>query len=238
MSPDLKTRSTLPEKMDQNGVPELEIRQALHELALINRYLGGYSPVLRALERLPLPTDRPCSIMDLGCGGGDTLQAIARWAKRSERDVILTGIDRNPLMTRYAAAQCKAFPNIQFQTLSVFDDKLLEQPVDVTTCSLFCHHFEETELIALLHRMMELSTVGVVINDLHRHWMAYKCISLLTRLFSKTYLVRYDGPLSVARAFTRADWEHILQAAGIRHYSIRWKWAWRWEVMLYKNPGS
>jgi 2-polyprenyl-3-methyl-5-hydroxy-6-metoxy-1,4-benzoquinol methylase len=220
--------------MDQPGVPVHEIKQALRELEVVNTLLGGYSLLLHALEKLDLP-EGVVSIMDLGSGGGDNLRSIAQWAKKRNKEVLLTGVDWNATMTEYASKHSKAYPNISYKTANVFDDSLLEEKVHITTCSLFCHHFEKKELVELVKRLNIIATRAVVINDLHRHWFAYYSIKYITALFSKTYLVKYDAPLSVARAFTRRDWEEILQLAGITNYSLKWRWAWRWELIIYKQ---
>ncbi len=230
--PDFSQRSLLPEKMDQNGVAVSEIHRALKELEVINKWLGGYHVILNALEQETW--NGPLTIMDLGCGGGDMLRAIADWAKKKKRQVNLIGIDMNPIMTEYASTHSQQYSNIHFKTLNVFDDALLNEKADITMNSLFCHHFNQQELIALLKRMYQLSTRSVLINDLHRHLIAYYSIKLLTSVFSGTYLVKYDGPLSVARALNRMEWEEVLNGAGIADYKLRWMWAWRWQLIIGK----
>jgi hypothetical protein len=81
-----------------------------------------------------------------------------------------------------------------------------------------------------LQWMHRNSTHGFFINDLHRHPLAYYSISLLTRLFSKSYLVKNDAPISVLRGFTRDDWKRIFRDAGLDNYSCHWRWAFRWLV--------
>jgi hypothetical protein len=73
--------------------------------------------------------------------------------------------------------------------------------------------------------------IGIVINDIHRHWLAYYSIKLLTRLFSKSAMVKFDAPLSVLRAFSRQELSDILHQAGIRHFQLSWKWAFRWQAV-------
>lgn len=228
--PDFSVRSSLPEKMDQPGVSAAETQQALRELEVINKLLGGYHVILDALDQLEW--DKTMTIIDVGCGGGDMLRAIADWAEKKQRTVRLIGVDMNPVMTDYAAALSKKYPNIIFKTINVFDDALLNEKADVTMNSLFAHHFDNNELIRLIQRMKELSTHAIIINDLHRHPVAYYSIKLLTTLFSKTYLVKYDGPLSVARALKKKEWQGILSSAGITDYKLRWMWAWRWQIII------
>lgn len=231
--PDFSIRTLLPEKMDQPGVPVHQTKQALRELEMVNKLLGGYHVILDALNRLEW-NDEPVTIMDLGIGGGDMLRSIAVWAEKNKRKVNLIGIDRNPVMTEYATEHSKKFYNIRFITMNVFDEQLLNEKADITMNSLFCHHFDNDELVELVKRMHKLASRVVIINDLHRHWFAYYAIKFITAVFSKTYLVKYDGPLSVARSLTRKEWEEILSKAGIKNYKLRWMWAWRWQIIINK----
>jgi SAM-dependent methyltransferase len=232
--PDFSVRTLLPEKMDQSGVSPDETRQALRELEKINDLLGGYHVILDALSRIEWK-EQTMTIVDFGCGGGDMLRAVAGWAIHHKKKVNLIGVDWNPVMTDYAAMQSNELSNISYITKSVFDDELLKLNADITMNSLFCHHFNDEELVELIKRMNKIAKRAVIINDLHRHWFAYYSIKVITRLFSKTYLVKYDGPLSVARSLTRKEWNKILLSSGISKYNIRWMWAWRWQIIINKN---
>lgn len=230
----LAARSTAPEKMDDPEAPEAEVQKALRELETINRYLGGYNVILDGLEKLAAK-NKQLTIMDIGCGGGDVLRSIARWAEKKKIDVDLIGVDMNPMMTSFAADRSKGFSNISYRTLNAFDDALLAEKADITMNSLFCHHFDDADLVRLMSRMNTLANKAVIINDLHRHWFAYYSIKWITAAFSNNYLVKYDAPLSVARALRRAEWESVLARAGVSNYSISWKWAWRWQIIIEKK---
>jgi SAM-dependent methyltransferase len=235
--PDFSRRATEEELMDDLSLASDALRQNLDELETINTWLGGYAPVLDALERLrpQLLPGRPLRLADLGSGGGDTLRHIARWARRRQLPVALVGIDANPFMLRYAADKAQNYPEISFQQHDIFSEQFRQQPFDVLTCSLFCHHFSDEALVKMLASWQQQAGVAVIINDLHRHPLAYYSIRWLTRLFRGSHLVQNDAPLSVARAFTRPDWQLLLQRAGITRYSLRWRWAFRWQLVL---PGA
>ncbi|MEQ9414600.1 MAG: SAM-dependent methyltransferase, partial [Cyclobacteriaceae bacterium] len=64
------------------------------------------------------------------------------------------------------------------------------------------------------------------------HWFAYHSIRLLTKWFSKSPMVQFDAPVSVLRAFHRSDIISILKDAGINNYSLKWKWAFRWQLII------
>ena len=86
-------------------------------------------------------------------------------------------------------------------------------------------------MIEILKWMKTQSKIGFFINDLHRHMLAYFSIKMLTALFSKSYLVKNDAPLSVRRGFRKNEIKFYLSAAGNAAYSIEWKWAFRWLII-------
>jgi hypothetical protein len=79
----------------------------------------------------------------------------------------------------------------------------------------------------MLKWLRKNSRLGFFINDLHRHFLAWSSIKLLTGIFSKSHMVQYDAPLSVKRGFRKAEWRALLDEAGIDDASIAWKWAFR-----------
>ena len=231
MRPNFSQRSNLPELMDQLNVEAHEIYQALRELEIVNKLLGGFNVTTNALKKLDLK-NIPITIADFGSGGGDVLRKIADWASKNKMNVKLVGVDFNALMTEYSLKHSKEYSNISFKTMNVFDETLLHEKIDIVTSTLFCHHFDDEDLIKLIVRMNKISRKAVIINDLHRHWFAYYSIKWITAIFSKTYLVKYDAALSVARSLTKKEWKIILFKAGIKNYTIKWMWAWRWQIII------
>jgi hypothetical protein len=89
----------------------------------------------------------------------------------------------------------------------------------------------------MMQWMQANSNYGFFINDLQRHPLAYFLIKWITRIFSRSYLVRHDAPLSVARGFRRKEWSVILRSSGLASFAVQWKWAFRY-LIIYKNTGS
>jgi SAM-dependent methyltransferase len=229
-------RSSDPELIDDLQLGSEALAQNLRELALTNRWLGGNQVTLRGLRQL-LASGRavakPLTVADLGCGGGDMLQMMAVWFRRHKIPAQLIGIDANAFMVDFAQERSGAFPEITYRQRDVFSEGFAEESFDIATMTLFCHHFSNDQLIQLLRQLRQQARVGVVINDLHRHWLAYYSISGLSWLLRASYLYRHDSRLSVLRAFSRSDWRNIIKASGYEHYTIRWRWAFRWEITLY-----
>jgi 2-polyprenyl-3-methyl-5-hydroxy-6-metoxy-1,4-benzoquinol methylase len=233
----LASRSYQAELMDDlNGGGE-SMTQTLDELEVINTWLGGYNVTLNGISTLLKDVTgfmtRPFSVADLGCGGGDGLRVMSRWAKRQGLPLHFTGIDANPFIIEYAKNKSVVYPDIAYRQMDIFSEDFLFEQYDIINCSLFCHHFDEKELTDLLMRMRALARIGIIINDLHRHWFAYHSIKLITQIFSHSRLIKNDAPLSVKRAFKKKELQELLENAGIRNYTIKWMWAFRWQVIIY-----
>jgi SAM-dependent methyltransferase len=228
----MSDRSYQKELLDDLTVPFEEIQLNMHELNLINHWLGGHRITLEGIRKLlgKQLSGNPL-VLEIGCGGGDNLKVVNRWAVAKRSGLRLVGVDINPACIAYAR---DAFPRADY-LVSDYRQTGKDIHPDVIFSSLFCHHFTNDELVTQLRWMYERAEIGFFINDLHRHPLAYWSIRLLTSLFSKSRLVRHDAPVSVKRGFTRSDWKALLQRAGISEAEIRWKWAFRWLIIVKKN---
>ena len=233
-------RSQEPELMDDLNLSGEALRKNLDELEIINHWLGGNKVVTDALAKVLRKTatlertNQPLHIADIGCGGGDILRVVARWAQQRRLPVRLTGIDANDFMVNYARQKCHNYPNIAISQENIFAPSFQTQQFDIIICSLFCHHFTDEQLRIMWQQLYQQANQAVIINDLHRHPMAYYSIKWLTRLFSGSYLVKNDAPLSVLRAFRKTEIAKILDKCNITKYTLQWQWAFRWQVILYK----
>jgi ubiquinone/menaquinone biosynthesis C-methylase UbiE len=193
-----QTRAHLDEIMDDLSRPPHEFDQAYRELATINRWLGG----IRAIEKF-LPREPNISILDVAAGACDISEAIA--LRRKCRIVVL---DRNRNGLRYAN---KSFP----VTADALQMPFSDQTFDVVMASLFFHHLADEECVRVLESMWRLAKRAVLVNDLHRHPVAYVSIRALASAFSKSDMVRHDGPVSVLRAFRPKELLNIAAKAGV-----------------------
>jgi Methylase involved in ubiquinone/menaquinone biosynthesis len=236
---DLSFRSAKKELIDQQDIPFGDIRQNMIELEIINSRLGGHQITIEGFKKLvSLPADqKKFLVCEIGCGGGDNLKAIERFNNKKQLDLSFIGIDINPETIRYAARNCSSLKNICFITADYKAAKFIDQP-DIIFSSLFCHHFTNQELIEILKWNKANARIGFFINDLQRHWLAYKAIKLLSALFSKSYLLKNDAPVSVLKGFRKKELKELLQKAGINNFTIHWRWAFRWLIIVKNNNHS
>ncbi|MGI8634491.1 MAG: methyltransferase domain-containing protein [Segetibacter sp.] len=228
----LSTRSYQLELLDQPSIPFADIKQNMNELDFINTWLGGHQITIDGFSQL-VGDRKEISVCEIGCGGGDNLVAINSWCKKKGIKLAVIGIDIKEECIDYAKSRQHVFSSIRWVTNDYLKVVFQEKP-DIIFSSLFCHHFTNSQLVIQFEWMKENSRVGFFINDLERSPVAYHCIKLLTQLFSKSYLVKNDAPLSVARGFTKKELLGISREANIENVNISWKWAFRY-LLLLKN---
>ncbi|MEQ9412402.1 MAG: methyltransferase domain-containing protein, partial [Cyclobacteriaceae bacterium] len=167
-------RAETVEIMDDLQCSGEVVYQTLRELEIINRWLGGNTVTIDGIKNLiPEKTDSKITIADIGCGGGDILKEIANWGKEKNLDLDLTGIDANPNIIEFAKNNTQAFKEINYKTHNVFSEGFQKTKYDIIVATLFTHHFNNQDLARLISSMVKQCRIGVVINDLHRHWFAY-----------------------------------------------------------------
>ena len=222
---DFSARADLPEIMDADGLDAATYAAVIADLARVNTLTLARWPTLAWLGR---HAHRRVAfrLLDVGFGHGDMLRAIAGWTRGKGLSAELVGIDLNPRSAPVAAAASRAFPGISFRTGNA--ETLADAP-DFIISSLVAHHMSDAELVEFIRWMDRTARVGWLINDLHRHWLAWAGFRLLALVLRWHPIVAHDGALSVRRAFARADWERLLAAAGVQA-ELRWHFPFRWTV--------
>jgi 2-polyprenyl-3-methyl-5-hydroxy-6-metoxy-1,4-benzoquinol methylase len=232
-----KTRSNQKELLDQNDIPTLDLNQNLLELNYINTWLGGHQVTLNGLKQFKLEKNKVYTLIDIGCGGGDNLIYLAKWARKNDCKFNFIGVDLKKDCIDYAKNQARDFPEITFIQADYNDLPSLNIQFDFALACLFTHHLPDSEIIKLINWCNLNAKQGFIINDLHRHFLAYYSIAWLTQLFSNSYLVKNDAKLSVARGFVKKDWDMIFEKVSIKsnHLNLKWVWAFRWLVIGKKH---
>ena len=225
--------------MDRADVNGMDLEQALEELTLVNRFLGGSRTAIKALEQMVGPTGHahgpgPLRILDLGTGAADIPMAMVAWARRHNIPVHIVAVDFNFHTCAWAARRTAAYAEITVQQADVFALPYRPEAFDIVHCGMFLHHFAQTEAATILQIMYGLCRKGIVINDLHRHPLAYYAVHWGMPLLSKSPMVQHDAPVSVLRGFRRADLVNLAVQSGLEPLQIKWRWAFRYVATLLK----
>ena len=217
--------------LDMSG--ELLIK-TLDQIAGINKWLGGNGLTIDGLKSLlkTQPKDKIISIIDLGCGNGDMLREVATFGKKNGYKFQLLGVDANQTTVDYAVKLSTQFPEISYRKEDVLNQEFETNKYDIALCTLFLHHFEDPVAMKLIQTLLLNATIGVVINDLHRHKLAYYLFKLLTLVINNE-MVKTDGLISILRGFKRKELEGFSKKISYKS-TITWRWAFRYQWIINK----
>ncbi|MFT4805042.1 MAG: 2-polyprenyl-3-methyl-5-hydroxy-6-metoxy-1,4-benzoquinol methylase [Psychroserpens sp.] len=232
---DTTNRSTEIEIMDDLDMSGETLINSLDQLANINKWLGGNKTTIDSLKTI-LKTqakDKTISIVDLGCGNGDMLRKVAHFGKKNDYKFNLLGIDANQTTIDYAIKLSANFPEITYKKEDVLSKEFATHTYDIAMCTLFLHHFEDHVALDFVQTLLKNAKIGVVINDLHRHWLAYYLFKLLTSVIGNK-MTREDGLTSILKAFKRIDLEEFSKKLNYKS-TITWRWAFRYQWIINKT---
>ncbi len=237
--PFIPERRTGPELLDLS--PECytfeEHAGGLGELRLVNRCLGDVRVILKHLSTIAAGRGRDkLTVLDVGTGSADIPAAIAGWARKAGREVVITAVDASPQAIRIARALIGDDPMIRFAVADGLDLPFRDDSFDLVLCSKTLHHFTATEAVRLIQGFSRIARHGYIIMDLRRSWVAYALIFALTRLFSRNRITRFDGPLSVLRAFTPGELASLASCAGASDFRISREPFWRMAICCVRQP--
>lgn len=232
------SRSEAQELMDDLSLGGAELEQALRQLSLINRSLGAAWPTLEGVVRFWRRAGRPqrLTLTDVGAGSGELCRPLLDWSRRRGIEMQVTLIDIHP---ETCAAAARLFAGEERVRVRCADLRSLD-PVgtDIVTASLVLHHFPTAELSGVLRALRRASRMGVVVNDLHRHPLAWSFIRAATALLSRNRMIRHDAPLSVLRGFRAGDFERLARIPGLEGLTWHWRPLFRYLLLLPADGGE
>ena len=212
--PDLSTRANIPELMDDPHSDPRLLANTLGQFRLINLL---FSPVRRLLKKQVLKSmmrapQREHHLVDLGAGSCETAVWLLSQARRKGLRMRITACDHDPRVIQYAKNKYGHTRYLTICQRNVFDIDDL-QPIDFVFANHLVHHLSDADIHRLLGALARLKETKVIISDLHRSRLVYTAFYLISAVFFRRSFVRYDGLLSVRKAFTEPEFNNIMQAA-------------------------
>jgi len=211
---DFSRRADLSEFLDE-PCSYRDLRGCLRDLEQVNRVSLGYRPTLAWLEQYVREGEHGLHIVDVGCGGGDMLRHIEKWAARKRVAVKLTGVDLNPHAIRAAREFTPAESRIEWIAGEAYLLNPDLGPIDLVISSLLTHHLTDDEIVGFIGWMERVARRGWFINDLYRSQTTSTWFKVLATVMRWHRFVRHDGPVSFQRAFLPDEWKRYVQRAGL-----------------------
>jgi len=214
-------RSTEKEMMDLPGNPKALLMGDLRNLRIINRYLGGYRGVIKGLKRLVGQNGmKGFSLLDVGTGSADIPKMIVQWARNQSIEATIIALEPDPVTAEEAAHQTQDCPEITVIRADGMAPPFQAAAFDFVLASQMLHHFTDDKIIVLLKTWSGLARRAILVSDLVRDPLAYYGIRLITRLFTRNEMTRFDGPLSVRRALTIKEWRALFREAAVGPFRV------------------
>ena len=158
--------------------------------------------------------------------------ALAGKARREGLPIQVDGCDISPQAVEHSRNQAEAAGvDARFFVHDALHGDL-PSGYDVIMCSLFLHHLDEGDAQGVLGRMKSAARRLVLVDDLVRSRFGYTLAWVGCRLLSRSKVVHYDGPVSVAGAFRADEVASLAAKAGLdgavvtRHWPERYLLSW------------
>lgn len=219
---DLSQRSAESEWLDDADASPEDLALVLRDLARFNGAMLGHWPVIAWLRRAT-KEETALTLLDVGCGYGDLLRAIRRWARKRGLTIRLIGLDLSGETIRIAKAATDDADEIDYHVMDVFD-YVPPVPIDFVVSSLLTHHMPDELIVKFLRWMEATARKGWLIYDLQRHPVPFHFIGLMGKLTRLHPMVIHDGRISVARSLTRAEWLARLDEANVMRDAVQMRW--------------
>ena len=220
-------RTRVDEIMDRQDLALDEHQQALAGLRKINRLSHVAGSLLPYVLMLARQLDkRELQVLDVACGGGDVPITLARLARERGVEIRLILADRSPTALGLARASADAF-SIPSETVQVdiIADSLPQ--ADIVTNSLFLHHLDPPDVVAVLSHFRTAAKSLLLVSDLQRARLHVAAATLSCYALTRSKVVRHDGPASVRAAFTIAELLDLAGQAGLTGAEVRPVWPYR-----------
>ena len=227
--PDLAARVRRAELMDDPALEPARHLRALDALARVNRVSLTAARVWSEIVTLSRQGLRPVRVLDVGCGGGDVLQELARRSTRHAIAVELHGCDLSPVALGRAAKTGRGTPALQWHRLDALRDPL-PGGCHVVCSSLLLHHLERELAVALLEAMAAATGRVLLVQDLRRTRLGYLFAWLGLMALTRSDVARSDGLVSVRAAFSMSEAGALCRAAGLEGAEVRACWPQRFTL--------
>jgi 2-polyprenyl-3-methyl-5-hydroxy-6-metoxy-1,4-benzoquinol methylase len=220
--------------MDDPELPASDLHQATDDINRVNRLLQGFKLSHQAIARVIAEREAGSAftIVDLGCGDGEFLRYLSD--KTKGKNLQLIGIDLSERSIEHARKLSVNYHNIKFQQGDITQLTKEDLNCDIIHSMLTFHHLDNHQITTLLQSCGRLASNKIIINDLHRHRLAYLAFRIFGKAIVRHPISYHDGLISVCSGFKKRELESLSVQSGLTDFDIQWHWGFRylWTINL------
>ena len=225
-----RSRASVPERLDQPGVPPAEAERALRDLDRVYRWLLFGAPLRRAvldvLARSGGSGGGRSWAVDVGAGGGHVADDLVAAARRRGRHLTVAGVDAK--LSHLLAGRRMGSPQLPV----VADAQALPFAGGAVTCALshlFFHHLDDAANRVVLEEMRRVAR-HVVVVDLRRSRVSRLLVRPCLRLLALSPTAYHDGVASVHGSYRLEEVAAVVEGLPVRE--LRARFPFRWSLLI------
>lgn len=199
----------------------LDALRGLRRINVVSRTAATLWPSILHIAETRQP--RPLTLLDIAAGGGDVVVELACRARRAGIALKVEACDISPTALHVADEAARR----QGVAVRCFHWDARTEPLPrhyhIVTSTLFLHHLDDPEIVALL-RQLSSQADHLLISDLLRSRLGYGLAYVGTRLLSSSTMLHEDGVRSVRAALTLPEARRLASEAGLSAASFQRHW--------------
>ncbi|GAA3524252.1 class I SAM-dependent methyltransferase [Aquimarina addita] len=233
-----KNRVYQKEQLDDLSLSGKKLHQTLGSLKLINTIFGNHKTLSKSVLNYCLSNrnKKPFHIVDLGCGGGDSIAHIYKTLHKRGIKALFTGIDGNPESIAFAKANTNVPKNSNFIVADILAPTFSIPDADILISSHFIYHFTNDDLIRFLERVSTKKINHIIFSELYRSKIAYYLFKFSSPILPISLIAKRDGLLAIKRAFTVEELNKILKRSNLKNASVHKKLWFRTLTVIPHRP--
>jgi len=210
------------ERLDDLSLSGKPLLEALSSLKLINTFFGNHIQLTKSILKYcdTHSEDNVLRVVDLGCGGGDTIYYISKKLSQKGIKASFIGIDGNPESTRHATSTYAHEENLSFITDDILDSKFAIPECDLIISSHFIYHFKDDELVQFIKQAKQKNIKKIIFSELKRSKVAFYLFKFSNIMLPISGIAKKDGLLAIRRAFTIEELRAILNKSTATAFNI------------------
>jgi hypothetical protein len=195
------SRLVVPELLDELAPDDPRAQRSRRDLKTIHKFMRSASILRRLIAKLELAAP-PRRLVELGAGDGTLMLAVARALEPRWAGVELTLLDRVDLLDERTRT---AYRRLGWEVRTLRTDVMdwirmdREPPYDLCLASLFLHHFDGPQLVALMRGIARRANAFIASEP--RRDAFGRVAALSVGLIGANAVTRGDAVKSVAAGF-------------------------------------